>query len=297
MIIALTTTAALTILFFLFNAPVIALESQIFGADELIESGELDLVSICTPTDTHVELATRALKAGLHVLLEKPVALDSASVAALQAAAKKSGKLCMPAMCMRFWPAWAWLKARVDSGAFGAVTSAAFRRLGTRPGWNNSFYGDADRCGGALFDLHVHDADFVRWLLGEPTRVLTTGTLDHMSTFYRFENGPAHAYAEGGWDHADGYPFLMGYVVVFEDATADFVLKRTPQLRLSRGGKYEVVKTPDIDGYDGEARYFLDSVANGEKKLTATLEQAVGLTRMLEAERQSLETGDWVDAR
>jgi predicted dehydrogenase len=119
-------------------------------------------VSICTPTDSHIELAMTALAAGRHVLVEKPVALRSAEVARLAQAAAPAGRVCMPAMCMRFWPGWEWLKERIEAGEFGRVRSATFQRVGAPPDWS-AFYGDYARSGGPLHDLHIHDADFIRF--------------------------------------------------------------------------------------------------------------------------------------
>jgi len=84
----------------------------------------LDLVSICTPTDTHAPLARKVIGAGKHLIIEKPVALSSATVAELGRAADEAGVLCMPAMCMRFWPAWAWVKQAIDDGRYGARAGA-----------------------------------------------------------------------------------------------------------------------------------------------------------------------------
>ena len=258
---------------------------------ELIADPEVDLVSICTPTATHVDLAIAALAAGKHVLVEKPLGLSSANVQRLADAAAASQRLCMPAMCMRFWPGWDWLREHVRRGSFGPVRSAVFSRLGTRPGWNPAFYQDAGQSGGALFDLHIHDADFVRWCFGAPSSVSSSGTLDHVTTLYRFENGPAHVVAEGGWDHTPGFAFRMRYVVVFENATAEFDFSREPRLLLSRNGASEAVELPPHSGYDGEVRHLLAMIARGDRELAATVAEAAALTRMLESERASLEQG------
>src|SRR5207244_5061450 len=87
--------------------------------EELIADPSIDLVSVCTRTDTHVDVAARCLRAGKHVLLEKPVALKSEDIRRLKHVADERGKLCMPAMCMRFWPGWDWLKARLNDRQFG----------------------------------------------------------------------------------------------------------------------------------------------------------------------------------
>jgi predicted dehydrogenase len=261
---------------------------------ELLADERIELVSICTPTDTHVALALQALAAGKHVVVEKPVALRARDVARLAAAAKRARRTCMPAMCMRFWPGWSWLKEQVGSRAFGRVRSAVFRRLAAPPSWSRGFYGNAKKSGGALFDLHVHDADFVRHCFGAPAAVASTGSLDHLTTCYRFARGPEHVVAEGGWDHTPGFPFFMGFTVVFERATAEFALGRG--LALSREGRTEPVELPSSTGYDGEIRHALAVVA-GRTKLRATVDEAVGLVAMLEAERRSLETGRPVTLR
>jgi predicted dehydrogenase len=197
----------------------------------------------------------------------------------------------MPAMCMRFWPGWRWLRERVRDGSLGAVKSAVFRRLGSPPAWSPGFYADSARSGGALFDLHVHDADFVRWCFGAPETVASAGSIDHVTTLYRFANGPAHVVAEGGWDHAPGFAFKMAFTVVFERATADFDLAREPKLLLARDGASAPVAIEDGAGYEGEIMHLLDAIASGRRELDATVAEAEGLTRMLEAERASLASG------
>jgi len=264
--------------------------SQVKGYEdptELLADPAVQLVSICTPTDSHVDLAIAALEAGKHVLVEKPVALTAAEVRRLAEADARTEPLCMPAMCMRFWPAWRWLAERVREGTYGAVRSAAFQRLGTRPGWGGGFYEDDSRAGGALVDLHIHDADYIRWVFGAPDEVRSTGSAAHVTTLYRYLDGPAHVVAEGGWDHSPGAPFKMRYVVVFDEATADFDLGRDDQLMVASGGKFEPVTVADTNGYDGEIRHLLTSIEQGTP-LDATVEDAAGLAEMLEAERAAL---------
>ena len=258
--------------------------------EELLADPSIHVVSLCTPTPTHVDLALAALEAGKHVLVEKPVSIHAADAEKLADASLRARTYCMPAMCMRFWPGWSWLAERIRAGTFGAVRSAVFRRLGSRPSWSKGFYEDYALSGGALFDLHVHDADFVRWTLGGPARVSTAGSLDHVSAVYHYPKGPPHVVAEGGWDHADGFPFRMAFTVAFEHATADYDFGRTPKLLLARGGGAEEIPLDSTTGYDQEVRHLHDVVSGG-KDLAATCGQAAALVHMLEAERRSLQSG------
>ncbi len=252
-------------------------------ADEAVH-----VVSVCTPTDTHVEIAEAALRAGKHVLVEKPVALDVAGVDRIAAAARAEGRLCMPAFCMRFWPGWDWLHDRIADGSLGAVRSLVLRRLASPPDWSPEFYRDAARTGGALFDLHLHDADFVRWCFGDPVSVASAGSADHLTTLYRFRGGPAHVVAEGGWDHAAGFPFRMQFVAVFERATADYDSLREPRLQVHREGRIEPIAIAAGSGYDAEVRHFAEAVLGGGAALRATLDDARAVTELLLREKDAL---------
>lgn len=257
---------------------------------DLLADRKVELVSICTHTDTHVDLAIAALQAGKHVLVEKPVALSPAQIERLLAVARRSERLCMPAMCMRFWPAWEWLKERVVDRSLGALRSVKFQRLGTRPAWGGGFYADLEKSGGALVDLHIHDADFVLHLLGNPDSVVATGDLEHVTAGYRYASGPCHVVAEGGWDHTPGFPFRMRYTAIFETATADFDISRDPQLLLCRDGKAEPVAVATTDGYDGEVRHLIAAIRSGDRKLRATLQDALELAHLLDRERAALKS-------
>jgi predicted dehydrogenase len=265
-------------------------------SQQLLADPEIDLVSICTPTDTHVELGIAALQARKHVLMEKPVALKTQDAQRLADVAKESGKLCMPAMCMRFWPAWKWLKDRIDDRSLGNLDAVTFTRLSTAPTWNPNFYANGARSGGALFDLHIHDADFVRFCFGQPTSVNSTGyagassEIDHVVTSYRFAraDAPRYVVAEGGWDQHAGFAFRMRYVARFEQATADFDLTRSAPLLLCHNGRSTPVNVDDFSGYDGQVRHLIDTITHPERSLIATMTDAVEVTRLLQAERESI---------
>src|SRR5262249_4350875 len=136
----------------------------------------------------------------------------------------------MPAMCMRFWPGWSSLKEIVEKNTYGKILAARFRRMSEMPAWSKQgTYSGGKDLGGALFDLHIHDTDFVQFLFGRPTAVFSTGvtrpsgSVDHVVTQYVYPNGPT-VYAEGSWLLAKG--FNMAYSVHCEGATLDFDLAR-----------------------------------------------------------------------
>jgi predicted dehydrogenase len=259
---------------------------------DLLADDSIHAVSICTHTPAHVPLAKSALAAGKHVLLEKPVALtsheahDMADVAEI--ARRRRGLICMPAMCMRFWPAWEWLRDRVHDARFGTLRSLTLQRLGAGPSWSTDFYADFSKSGGAHFDLHVHDVDFIYWCLGRPSRVLSTGTLAHVTTLYHYEGGPPLVTAEGAWDLAPSAGFRMKYLANFERATAEFVLGAAPQLVLhDAGGTTEVPLSP-LMGYDFQTRHFIDLITGKTARPRATMREAAEVLEVLEAEAAQL---------
>ncbi|HYO09945.1 MAG TPA: Gfo/Idh/MocA family oxidoreductase [Tepidisphaeraceae bacterium] len=265
-------------------------------ARDVLAMDDVDVVDVCVPTTQHVEIVTAALRAGKHVLCEKPLARTSAEGETIAAAARSASGIFMPAMCMRFWPQWAWLKRAVVDCRYGAVRSATFRRVAQMPaGW----YADGAKSGGGALDLHVHDTDFVQHLFGMPRGVssrgysMTSGEIDHISTQFIYDDVPL-VIAEGGWCLADGYGFTMQYTVNFERATADFELSRDQPLRLSEQGRTTAIDCGPGFGYVHELRYFLDCVRSGEPPTVVTADDAVRTLRLVEAEVSSARSGHTV---
>ncbi|HRK31665.1 MAG TPA: Gfo/Idh/MocA family oxidoreductase [Tepidisphaeraceae bacterium] len=268
------------------------------SAAELLADPAVEVVSICTPTPTHVDLAIAALRAGKHVLVEKPVAMVTEQVRKLLEASQQSDRLIMPAMCMRFWPAWEWLKSAIDSRQFGRLRSLNLQRVGSLPGWSK-WFADERMSGGAMIDLHIHDVDFIRHAVGRPAAVTSAGDAQHVSTIYHYDDPRVHITAQGAW-LSPGTPFRMRFIADFEQATADFDIGRESQLLLCRDGKADAVDTGKLNGYDVEVRHFLAAVkalsapgsgAGGSSRLRATLNDAVDVAIILETEAYAAEIG------
>jgi predicted dehydrogenase len=109
---------------------------------DLLDDSGIDLIDICVPTPVHPKLAIAALHAGKHVVCEKPVARTGALAREIALAAKEAKGFFMPAMCIRFWPEYAWVKKAIDEGKFGKVLAARFRRVGEPPAWGHEHFFD-----------------------------------------------------------------------------------------------------------------------------------------------------------
>ena len=260
----------------------------------LIADAELDIVDICLPTPLHATYAIAALKAGKHVLTEKPFALDGKTADQLAAAAKTAKTMLMCAMCMRFWPAWVWLKEAVDKKTFGKVLAAQFRRVTSHPG--GPFYGNGDACGGAILDLHIHDTDFIQYCFGMPAGVFSRGyakdttRIDHVVTHYLYPQIPLVT-AEGGWAMTPGFGFQMQYTVNFEKATAVFDLGAADPLKVIQHGKAKAIKVKAGMGYQHEIAYFVDCIKKGKRPQVVEPASAASAVKIVEAEVKSIKTG------
>lgn len=270
---------------------------------ELINDKAVDLVDICLATPLHVEYAIAALKKGKHVLVEKPLARTGKDAEKLAKAAAKAKGLSMCAMCMRFWPGWTWLKEAVENKTYGRVYSASFKRLATMP--PGAFYANGELSGGAILDLHLHDADFVQFLFGKPAGVLsrgyrkTSGAIDHVVTQYLYEgkNAPPLVMAEGTWAMSAPYEFRMQYTVNFANATAVYDLLSPSPLVLYQDGKKETVALDSRMGYELEIDYFLNCIAAGKKPKIVTMKDAANSVKLIDAEEKSVISGKLVKVK
>ncbi len=268
--------------------------------DDLLAEPDVQLVDLCTPTPLHPEQVIAALRAGKNVICEKPLARTSEAAREILKVADESTGMLMPAMCMRFWPGWSWLKQVVADETYGKILAASFRRVSQIPGWSaqGTYTGGLD-LGGALFDLHIHDSDFVSHLFGRPESVFssgvvgTGGSVNHVITQYQYTNGPV-VHAEGSWLLAKG--FNMAYTIHCERATLDFDLSRgTDAMQVTEFGQEpHTVPSEGLDGYSAEIHYILECVSLGRKPQVVTAHDGLVALEICEAEEKSIRTGQAV---
>ena len=148
-------------------------------AEALLADPAIDAVSICAANYAHAELTIKALKAGKHVLCEKPMATDLADCEAMLAAAEKSGKYLMIAHNQRLAKAHVEAKRLLDEGLIGDILTfrTTFGHGGPEtwsisPGKNVWFFDKKQAAMGAMADLGVHKTDLIHYLTGQ--RVVRT---------------------------------------------------------------------------------------------------------------------------
>ncbi len=266
--------------------------------DQMLAAERLDAVSITVPTYLHAASTIAALEASLHVLCEKPMALELADARRMIEVAERTDRILQIGHCMRFWPEYAKAKEIVDAGTYGRVIAATFQRLAaTAARKAGGWFTDETRSGGMPLDLHIHDTDFIHSMFGMPQNVcsyganLSGGGLGHMATRYDY-GGDKLVVAEGGWAMMPPFGFQMGFHIAMERATLDFDYRRDPKLRLSTAEGESIA--PDCepgDGYVHEIAHFARRIRGETVATVITPEDAWNSLRIVAAERESIRRG------
>ena len=136
-------------------------------ADQLLSRDDVDFVIVTTANNTHAPLTIKALEAGKHVMVQKPMALNVAESRAMVAAAKASGKTLMVSFMELFHPAFKKAKELVDQGLIGDVFFVKAIMAWYMPSVDAWRFDPKISGGGILMDGHSHHIAFFKWLVGE----------------------------------------------------------------------------------------------------------------------------------
>lgn len=261
--------------------------------DEMLEKEQIDFIDICVPSYMHSKITCDVLRRGYHVMCEKPMALHYKDCTEMIRASEESGKELMIGQCLRFYPAFDYIKEAINDERFGKVIGAFFSRISTPPiwGWDNWFM-DPQRSGGCVTDLHVHDVDIIRHLFGEPEAIscrATSTICRHDSVHTSFIYGNTPITAIGDW--TSGMPFSAGCRVEFERATVTLEGSSKLTVYSKDGGEAHIVPLEKISGQESELAYFCD-VINGKIKNEKNPPSSAAMTiRLVEHLRQSADAG------
>lgn len=264
--------------------------------EKMIAAEELDIIDLAVPTYLHAEMSCHLLEKGYHVMCEKPMALNSEDAKKMAETATRTGNKLMIGQCLRFWPAYQYLKECVSDGRYGAVTEGYFYRgSGAPKGW----FLDESLSGGCLLDMHIHDTDMIQYLFGKPTRVSALGRNvipgagnDIVSSHYYYTDGKV-INAQADWTLEGDFGFYMGYRVNFERGNIIFdgsVVKVNP----NEASGFTAELSSD-NGYYNELVYFLNAVHNEQPIEVCTPESTADTLAVVQAESKSAaQEGAWI---
>ena len=257
--------------------------------DELLANEDFDMADVCLPTYLHKEYSVKLLKAGKHVLCEKPMALSGEECDEMIAASRESGKRLMIAQCLRFSPQYLYLKDCMTDGRFGKLKNIFMERKSAQPRWGyEHWFEKTDKCGGCILDMHVHDVDIARFLLGEPYAVSVIAydatvrwAVENSRLYYK----DTMVVIDGSWDESTTCSFRAGYRARFENAT---VMTENGGVKVYPDkGEPFVPEIEHVNIYGEEIRYFANTVMNNTENDRNPPESACATVKLIERMRES----------
>ena len=239
--------------------------------DAMLVDPDIDLIDICNPTIQHPETAIAALKAGKHVLVEKPIALNTADADRMVAEAEANNRMLMVAHVLPFIPEFAFAAETICSGKYGKLRAGHLMRVISRPDWSDAVT-DVAQTGGPAIDLHIHDTHFIGLIAGVPQAVTSTGIVEegavvYLNTQYHYGDGGPTITSAGGAVAASGRAFAHGFELYLEDATLAFDSGGIPLTVFTNDGKSE---QPKLEGADDPIAAFVDELQNAVDSVAST---------------------------
>jgi predicted dehydrogenase len=285
-----------------------AIARQYDTLEALLQDGGVDALVVSTPNYLHAPQTIAALNAGVHVMVEKPMAMNAAEAAQMNAAAAASGALLMVAHCWRFDPEVLWLKGQ--SAKLGRIIRTKGYGVHAHWGPGGWFIQKRYAGGGALADMGIHALDTARFLLGDPQPV---SVYARIGTYYKdydvddtgvilveWDTG-ATSYIESGWwqPHSDGVEAatqLYGAEGFGQLFPTKLVLPNQQEQRLvesAAGFEFPREEHCPQSLYDDQLRYFVGCVANKQQPSPGGREGLINM-QMIDAAYQSARTGEVV---
>ena len=246
--------------------------------DEALSASCADAAIIALPTKLHHESVIQCLKAGLHVMVEKPFAISLRECDNMVQTAKQTNRLLAVGYVVRWMKEYRFLKQTIASGRLGKLKYLKLSRITGIPNWGN--WNDPEfirASGGSLFDLVSHDIDFARFCLGEPDRIEAAKDLGRdqfkmISSVMRFRD--ADAVIEGGFVTPSGYPFSRTYAAYFENGT--LVSSEPGKVTEYRKDETQVYDFLPDNPYLSEVRDFIGAIETGDTSRICTGKDARG---------------------
>lgn len=275
--------------------------------DQLLADPSIDLVDLCIPSPDHAAWAIRALEAGKHVLVEKPLALTSTDADAMLAAADRAGRLLMVGHVLPYFPEFAFARELVESGKYGKIRAGHFKRVIAR----SDRAADSDASGGPAVDLHIHDTHYIALLCGVPRAVRSLGVIEgasvtHLTTQYLFDDPNLAVSSLSGALSQAGRSFTHGFELYLDGATLSYEFASfagqghlaIPLSLIHADGTVEQPTLPGsgdpVDAFAAEIRDAVAAVATGIPCPSLAGNLATQALRICHAEIDSVRTGSTV---
>lgn len=277
-------------------------------AEQMLRTEDIQVVDICLPTFLHEQYVALATKYKKHVLCEKPFGLSYESCCRMVRSCEEAGVTLMVAQAVRWVPEFVKAKKLLNDGVLGNLHLVSSRRLSQPPAWT-TWHKDPNKSGGGLYDLQVHNIDYLIGLFGEVAQVSAigwksdSGCWDHVVVNLTFKSGVV-AVDEGSLGMTGAYPFSVALRLVGEKATFDYQFAGGQNIENCDTAVNSVilyqkdlepvhVKVNAEDPYEQEIIEYLSAIANNTPVPIPPAE-SLYVMKVMEAVKKSLETGQTV---
>jgi predicted dehydrogenase len=262
--------------------------------EALVKLPQVDVIDICLPPHLHVDAACYAMEHGKDVFIEKPVALTLEGCHRIQETSLKTGQLALVAHVLPYMGPFAYATELVRSGKYGPAIGGYFKRVISDPTWIPDFY-QADKVGGPLVDLHVHDLHWIQLLFGKPKSTHAVGRLHgnvakYVHVLYEFESPDIAVSSSSGVIDGPGRPFTHAFELHLRDATVHFefaahsdAAESMPLKVITRDGQVlrpELPAADDIDAFEAEIGEMAQSVLSRQSAPRLSLDHAAGAVEL-----------------
>ena len=262
-----------------------------------------NVVDICLPTHLHEKYVIEAAELKCHVICEKPITFTVASFDRMAQACKDNGVRFMVAQVARWWPEFMSIKQLIENGEIGDIHMIYEKRLCQHPTWS-TWHRDPGKSGGGLYDLNIHDIDYLCSIFGKPVSVYAagwkspTGCWNHVCTTLQWACG-AKAVVETSLEMTGNWPFSIELRATGDKGTIDYALtagfnindgEAGSALHWFEAGKEECtpLEVEQTDMFAGELKEFFDAI-NENRETYVTEEQVRNVLEVIEATIRSLE--------
>ena len=281
------------------------IKNQYETVEQLLKAGNVDALVIGTPNFLHAPQAIAALKAGVHVMVEKPMAMNARDAEKMMNASTKSGAKLMVAHCWRFDEDVNWLKGQ--SKKLGRVIRTKGYGVHTHWGPGGWFTQKQFAGGGAMADMGIHALDTARFLLGDPQPVSVFAKIGtHYKDFdvddtgvviVEWDNG-AISYFESGWwqPHSDGPEAAtqlygtQGFGQLFPTQLEIPNVKKQKIDLVKSGFKFPRKEHCPQSMYDAQMAHFIECIRENKTPNPGSMEGLMNM-KVVDAAYESSRTG------
>ena len=270
---------------------------------EAVDQAGANVMDITLPTYLHEQFVLDAAALKCHVICEKPITFTLESFDRMTKACEDNGVRFMVAQVARYWPEFMTMKQFIDEGKLGDIHMIYEKRICQHPTWA-TWHRDPKKSGGGLYDLNIHDIDYLYSIFGKPESVYAsgwkspTGCWNHVVTSLIWKSG-VRATVDTCLEMTGNWPFSIEFRATGDKGTLNYALtagfnindgERGSNLNWYPAGEEKIypIEVEQTDMFAGEINEFFGAIREN-REASVTHAQNRGVLDIIQATIKSLE--------